>query len=141
MPIIQVIIISIMGGSLATVGVMLGLENRSAKWEEISSAQTEVISNLATIQGEIQKEELSIQKGLTAPDLIKVPCSAEYISQNGEGLCREMFCRLQTREGDAASQSECEEIANLNNTLSIIRSCTAQNIDLEKCTKILYTRK
>ena len=141
MTILQIILISAMGGSLLTTGALLGLDSRSKKWEEFSTSQSEVINNLSTIQSEIQKGELEIQKSLTAPDLLQVPCSSEYMGLNGEGLCREMFCRLQTREGDGASQSECEEIANLNNTISIIGACTENNMGIDVCLKVLDTRK
>ena len=65
MTVIQIILISAMGGSLLTTGALLGLENRSKKWEEFSTSQTEVINNLSTLQNEIQKGELEIQKSLT----------------------------------------------------------------------------
>jgi len=52
-----------------------------------------------------------------------------------------MFCRLQTREGDAASQSECEEISNIANTFFIIEQCAENNMDIDTCLKVLDTRK
>ena len=141
MTVIQIILISAMGGSLLTTGAVIALENRSKNWEELSTGQTEVINSLITLQDSIQKEELEIRKSLTAPDLIEVPCSADFIFKNGEGLCREMFCRLQTREGDGAAQSECEEIANLNNTISILSECKNMEIEIDECIKVLDTRK
>jgi len=141
MTVIQIILISAMGGSLLTTGAVIALENRSKNWEELSTGQTEVINSLITLQDSIHKEELEIRKSLTAPDLIEVPCSADFIFKNGEGLCREMFCRLQTREGDGASQSECEEIANLNNTISILSECKNMEIEIDQCLKVLDTRK
>jgi hypothetical protein len=141
MTVLQIILISAMGGSLLTTGAVLALENRSKNWEKLSTDQAEVINSLATLQNSIHKEELDIRKSLTAPDLIEVPCSADFISKNGEGLCREMFCRLQTREGDGASQAECEEIANLNNTISILSECKNMEIEIEQCLKVLDTRK
>ncbi len=141
MTIFQIILISAMGGSLLTTGAMIALENRSKRWEAISSDQTEVMNNLVEIQNSIHQGEIDLQKNLTAPDLIAVPCSAEFIDKNGEGLCREMFCRLQTREGDGASQSECEEIANLNNTISIMSECKTMELEIDQCLKVLDTRK
>lgn len=141
MTVLQIILISAMGGSLLTTGAVIALENRSKNWEELSTGQTEVINSLITLQDSIHKEELEIRKSLTAPDLIEVPCSADFIFKNGEGLCREMFCRLQTREGDGAAQSECEEIANLNNTISILSECKNMEIEIGQCIKVLDTRK
>ena len=141
MTILQIILISAMGGSLLTTGALIAIDNKSKRWEKISTDQSEVINTLATLQNSIHKEEIDIRKSLTAPDLIEVPCSADFISENGEGLCREMFCRLQTREGDGASQSECEEIANLNNTITILRECKNMELEIDQCLKVLDTRK
>lgn len=141
MTIIQIILISAMGGSLLTTGALIAIDNKSKRWEKISTDQSEVINTLATLQNSIHKEEIDIRKSLTAPDLIEVPCSADFISENGEGLCREMFCRLQTREGDGASQSECEEIANLNNTITILRECKNMELEIDQCLEVLDTRK
>ena len=57
-----------------------------------------------------------MDKNLTATDLLTVACGADYRSTHGALLCREMFCRLQTN-GAGAAQSECEEIANVANSL------------------------
>lgn len=141
MTVFQIILISAMGGSLLTTGAILAIENRSKQWEKVSTDQSEVIKGLATLSGEMQKGKIDLQKNLTAPDLIEVPCSELFIDKNGEGLCREMFCRLQTREGDGASQSECEEIANLNNTISILTECKNMEIEIDQCLKVLDTRK
>lgn len=141
MTITSIVIISALGGGLLTGGALYALEARSNKWEDLSIQQSEVIDRVLEVQNSIHKGEIDLQKNLTAPDLIAVPCSEEFIDKNGEGLCREMFCRLQTREGDGASQSECEEIANLNNTISILSECKQLEIEIDKCLKVLDTRK
>ena len=141
MTITSIVIISALGGGLLTGGALYALEARSNKWEDLSIQQSEVIDRVLEVQNSIHKGEIDLQKNLTAPDLIAVPCSEEFIDKNGEGLCREMFCRLQTREGDGASQSECEEIANLNNTISILSECKVMEIEIDKCLKVLDTRK
>jgi hypothetical protein len=141
MTIFHIVIISAMSGALLTTGAILAIENRSKQWEKISTDQSQVIKGLADLQGEMQKGKIDLQKNLTAPDLIEVPCSEQFIDRNGEGLCREMFCRLQTREGDGASQSECEEIANLNNTISILSECKNMEVEIDQCIKVLDTRK
>ena len=86
MTIIQIILISAMGGSLLTTGALIAIDNKSKRWEKLSTEQHEVINTLATLQNSIHKEEIDIRKSLTAPDLIAVPCSADFISENGEGL-------------------------------------------------------
>ena len=46
MTILQIILISAMGGSLLTTGAVLALENRSKNWEKLSTDQAEVINSL-----------------------------------------------------------------------------------------------
>jgi len=75
-------------------------------------------------------EESEIDKKLTDLDLLEVPCSQTYISSFGDGLCREMFCTMFTR-GDTSQTSgqQCEQIANVNNTISMLKYC---HVDLPK---------
>ena len=141
MTIFQIILISAMGGSLLTTGAVLAIENRSKRWEEQTEGYQNIISSMTEIRAQIEREEIAIRANLTAPDLLEIPCSSDYMQENGEGLCREMFCRLQTREGDGASQSECEEIANLNNTISILSECKTMELEIDQCIKVLDTRK
>lgn len=54
-------------------------------------------------------------------DLVKVPCSKEYIAENGDLLCRELFCRMQQRGIDAqTSAADCAGISNMNNSMKLI---------------------
>ncbi len=74
-------------------------------------------------------------------DLVKIPCSEEFISTNGDLLCRELFCRMQQRGIDAqTSAADCAAISNINNSLKIIalveKTCkidTAETDDFNKC--------
>tara|TARA_R100001224_G_scaffold103594_1_gene76416 strand:+ start:171 stop:587 length:417 start_codon:yes stop_codon:yes gene_type:complete len=69
--------------------------------------------------------ESPIATKLTDLELLEIPCSKKYIEEHGHGLCREMFCLMQTRGIDAkVSQTQCESIANINNTLSMLQYCT-----------------
>ena len=69
-------------------------------------------------------DETSQAQQVTSPDLVSVSCSKEHIDLHGDLLCREMFCRLQTRGIDSkTSGSECEEISNIANTKAILKSC------------------
>ncbi len=124
MTIIQAVALGLGVGTLGTTGVFIWIEQKSKKWEVIQDNQAKTISTLASIQADIHKGEIEIQKNLTAPDLLMVACSQEYLEKNDDLLCREMFCRLQTREGDGAAQSECEEIANDSHSLTEMNSCT-----------------
>tara|TARA_R100000315_G_scaffold39804_2_gene17050 strand:+ start:2473 stop:2919 length:447 start_codon:yes stop_codon:yes gene_type:complete len=66
--------------------------------------------------------ESEVGEKLADIDLLKVPCSSEYISQVGNDLlCREMFCRMQQRGLDSqTSGADCAGISNMNNTLLFI---------------------
>lgn len=74
-------------------------------------------------------------------DLVKVPCSAEFIKDNSDLLCRELFCRMQQRGIDSkTSAADCAVISNMNNTLVLIdtleKACdiTQENTDqYDKC--------
>lgn len=69
---------------------------------------------------------VEVDKSLTNQDLLKIPCSKEYMEKNGEGLCREMFCRMNTRGGatqQTATSKECETIGNILNKKAIIKAC------------------
>lgn len=86
--------------------------------------------------------ESKVAEKLTDIDLLKIPCSSVYIKDNGDLLCREMFCLMQTRGIDAkVSGSDCSAISNVQNTLVILESCTgADGLD-DKCIQIYRERK
>ena len=97
----------------------------------------------------VVEKMVEVDNSLTETDLLQVPCSSEYIDKNGESLCREMFCRMNTRSGNqsnAASSKECESISNLINTKVIIDTCDKDiveenNIAREKCERLFEKRK
>ena len=106
MTIFQAMIAGMLTGGLATSAIVIGLQQRSARLTAIQNQQGEALTQLATINSTIEEGKIDIKKNLTAPDLLQVSCSHEYLEDNGDLLCRELFCRLQTREGDGASQKE-----------------------------------
>tara|TARA_Y100001973_G_C5207136_1_gene342383 strand:+ start:1779 stop:2207 length:429 start_codon:yes stop_codon:yes gene_type:complete len=84
----------------------------------------------------VVEKMVEVDSSLTETDLLKVPCSADYMEKNGEALCREMFCRMNTRSGNssnAATAKECEAISNTINKAYIQEQCTkaAKGMDLE----------
>tara|TARA_Y100000593_G_scaffold24358_1_gene48603 strand:+ start:10001 stop:10369 length:369 start_codon:yes stop_codon:yes gene_type:complete len=102
-----------------------------------------VIKSRAPVSDPVQPiiEQIEVQKNLTEPDLLEVPCSDAYIEKHGEGLCREMFCRMTTRGIDSkTSGQECEEIANLLNSLQMLEACSDQD-PLEDCYDVFRYRK
>lgn len=141
MTVIQAIALGLGIGTLGTTGIYIWIDQKSKKWEVMQENQSKTIEALASIQADIHKGEIELQKNLTAPDLLKVACSQEYLSSNDDLLCREMFCRLQTREGDGAAQSECEEISNVSNSLSVLGTCQKMGLETEVCISYIGKRK
>jgi hypothetical protein len=83
-----------------------------------------------------------VAKQLTNLDLLVEPCSAEYIKENGDLLCREMYCRVMQRGVEAkTSGAECEEISNVANSQIIINHCETFIDDKEECYEKYRERK
>jgi hypothetical protein len=139
MTILQAILLGIFTGSLTTTGIILGAQMRSDRLQAIQLGQDNALKEMALISAHIQKEELEIQKNLTAPDLLEVACSEAYLKDNTDLLCRELFCRLQTREGDGASQVECESMSNIANSLVILEAC--KDTQFDECIDLFERRK
>ena len=97
----------------------------------------------------VVEKMVEVDLSLTETDLLKIPCSSEYIDTHGESLCREMFCRMNTRSGNqanSASSKECESISNLINTKVIIDTCDKdivedKNVSRENCERLFEKRK
>tara|TARA_R110000765_G_scaffold84023_1_gene162814 strand:- start:106 stop:528 length:423 start_codon:yes stop_codon:yes gene_type:complete len=82
--------------------------------------------------------ESVVAEKLTDLDLVKPLCSEEFIEQHGPGLCREVWCLMQTRGIDSKTGERfCESISNVNNTLSIIAACEGS----EDCERLFRERK
>ena len=83
-----------------------------------------------------------VAKQLTNLDLLVEPCSAEYIKENGDLLCREMYCRVMQRGVEAKTSGvECEEISNVSNSQIIINHCETFLDDKEECYEKYRERK
>lgn len=83
-----------------------------------------------------------VAKQLTNLDLLVEPCSAEYIKENGDLLCREMYCRVMQRGVEAkTSGAECEEISNVANSQIIINHCETFLDGSEECYEKYRERK
>lgn len=73
-------------------------------------------------------------------DLVKIPCSEKFIEQNGDLLCRELFCRMQQRGIDSKTSSvDCSGISNMNNSLKFIE-VVAQYCKIEQESTDDYNR-
>lgn len=94
---------------------------------------------------EVARGQVDVQKQLTNLDLVKEICAPDYIvkQEQGDLLCRELFCRMQQRGIDAqTSQSDCNEIANIANTKSIQAACKGLEKEAhEVCVDLFFKRK
>ena len=138
---LSIILIAALSGSLVTGGTIWGIQSNRAK---NAQANAEVIRAIGEIKSEVAEAQLVTTVNLTSTDLLKVPCSAEFIKEHkSDLLCREMFCRLQSRGLDAAaSQSECEEISNMQNSILILESCDGKDEGAYRaCISVFSTRK
>ena len=83
-----------------------------------------------------------VAKQLTNLDLLVEPCSAEYIKENGDLLCREMYCRVMQRGVEAKTSGvECEEISNVANSQIIINHCESFLDGTKECYEKYRERK
>ena len=91
---------------------------------------------------EVASGQIEVQLQLTDLDLLKIPCSDEYIEKNkSDLLCRELFCLMQTRGIDSqVAGSSCEEISNISNTIEILEHCK-DFADQEECYRLFRERK
>lgn len=72
----------------------------------------------------VAEKQVEVQIQLTDLDLVKGPCAEAFIASYGDGLCREMFCWMQTRGLDSQTAgASCDAISNLNNTLAMRKVC------------------
>jgi len=117
----------ILGGGVAT-GVAIKVSNDRDKIVQEAAAMAGVKA-----AGEVVDDLTKPANNLTAPDLLKVACSAEHIEKNGDLLCREMFCRMQSRGIDAKTSGvECEQISNVNNKRAMMEICEKIPTDKQK---------
>lgn len=141
MTILHAIALGVLSGALGTTAINKWFDSKNDKQAEIIENQNATLLQLSSLQAQLQLGDQEIKKQLTDTDLLVVSCSAKWMEQNTDMLCREMFCRLQTREGDGASQKECDEISNIANTFFIIEQCAENKMEIDKCIEVLDKRK
>ena len=117
----------ILGGGVAT-GVAIKVGNDRDKIVQEAAAVAGVKA-----AGEVVDDLTKPANNLTAPDLLKVACSAEHIEKNDDLLCREMFCRMQSRGIDAKTSGvECEQISNISNKKTMMDICEKMPAEKQK---------
>ena len=113
------------------IGVLLGIGGTNV----LADKQPKIEDTTATKQQEVIKQ-------LTDLDVIKEICNPEQTkTQEGMLLCREMTCLVYTRGIDSqTSDKQCEEISNIQNTMSMIEYCNEQG-NGSLCTDLFWRRK
>ena len=113
------------------IGVILGVGGAKA----LENKKPAIEDTTATKQQEVIKQ-------LTDLDVIKEICNPEQTqTQEGLLLCRVMTCLIYTRGIDSqTSGKQCEEISNIQNTMSMIKYCNEQG-DGSLCTDLFWRRK
>ena len=164
MSVITIGIIAFLSGAVVTGGTVYTIDkNKKVQTEQTS----EIITAISGLETKVDQAKATAIVNLTAPDLLKIPCSYEYIYgkfdekgiqiQKGKGdmLCREMFCRMNRQQGEGASGKECDEISNISNSVVIINNCMQywedksiddrgsldQNSKYVQCINLFATRK
>ena len=119
----MLVLLGLLGGVALTTSTWVVIERRKPVPEPIDI-------------GAIVESTIALHKpseNLTEPDLLKVPCSSEFIESNGDLLCREMFCRMTTR-------GECERISNISDKQLILRECSKLGEGYKECVDLFDRR-
>ena len=119
-------IIGVIIGIGSTLGISALHSSKSSGDDTTSQTQQEVI------------------KQLTNLDIVEKVCSPEYIATKGDLLCRELSCLVFSRGIDSqTSGSQCEEISNINNTISLMEHCKNESDSATKttCYELFWRRK
>ncbi len=107
----SIVLASFLGGGLVTGTVMWKMQSKASHTSEILTA-------IGELEDEFSKAQAAAVVNLTQPDLLRVPCSSEYITSKGDLLCREMFCRMNRQGGGqnsgggaGATEQDCSSIS------------------------------
>ena len=120
---LTIALLAFIGGSVVTGGTILAINNSKQE-------QQDVVAIISSLESQFEKAQASAVTNLTEPDLLKVPCSSEYIEQHGDLLCREMFCRMNRQGGGqnsgggaGATESDCSSISDAGISILIADTC------------------
>lgn len=131
---LTIALISFIGGAIATGGTVLAINKSKQEDQDIEA----IISSLET---KFEQAQASAVQNLTETDLLKVPCSSEYINGTfangqqvvagrGDLLCREMFCRMNRQGGGqnsnggaGATSQECQALSDTSLNMLKIELC------------------
>jgi len=132
---LTIALIAFLGGAGVTGGAVIAYNKSQQEQQDIDK----VIKSLET---QFEKAQASVAVSLTETDLLKIPCSTEYINgtkdkngnqlttANGDLLCKEMFCRMNRQGGGqgsnggaGATAQECQAISDTSLNVLKINTC------------------
>ena len=128
MSILSIVIISALGGSIVTGGTVWAVQSK----KQTQSDNVELVEAISGLESKFEEAQASAVTNLTEPDLLAVPCSAEFIKEHDPSalLCREMFCRMNRQGGGqnsgggaGATESDCSAISGVSINLLKVQTC------------------
>lgn len=128
MSILSIIIISALGGGIVTGGTIWAVQKNN----EVTETNSEIITAIGNLETKFEEAQANAVTNLTEPDLLKVPCSAEFISTHDKNalLCKEMFCRMNRQGGGqnsgggaGATEQDCSAISGVSINLLKVQTC------------------
>jgi hypothetical protein len=154
-----------LGGSLVTGGAIWGITEAEKSKENTA----DVITAIGNLETKFEQAQAKAVSNLTEPDLLKIPCSADFINgtfkedgtqltpANGDMLCREMFCRMNRQGGGqnsgggaGATAQDCSSISDANISVLIAKTCLPlwaegagadQNSQYNRCIDLFEDKK
>ena len=129
---LTIALIAFISGGALTGGVIVSVSKNRA---EAQGEQQDIDKIIKSLETEFEKAQAAAITNLTEPDLLKVPCSSEFINgvldadgkliQQGQGdlLCREMFCRMNRQNGEGATESDCSAISDASISILTVNAC------------------
>ena len=83
-----------------------------------------------------------VAKELGKLDLVEPICHPDFISTNGDGLCKLLWCMTQTNSatGEISGQM-CDNISNVENKKALMEYCSQyQEQERDKCIDVFFRR-
>lgn len=130
MSVLAIIIISALGGGIVTGGSIWAIQSKKQESEQQNIS--EVLEAVKGLESEFEIAQASAVTNLTEPDLLKLPCSSEFIKEHDPSalLCKEMFCRMNRQGGGqnssggaGATEQDCSAISGVSINLLKVQTC------------------
>jgi len=104
---------------------------------------TKALNRPPQTEDKTSQGQQEVIKQLTDLDVVKELCTPENTaSEQGMLLCREMTCLVYSRGIDSQTGGkQCEEISNIQNTISMIEYCKEQGETGSLCHELFWRRK